>query len=262
MGLHQIVGRIALSHPLTWWIAWEAVVRLPFLLPHDPSYRALRHFIKAQPKGLFLDIGANNGVSALSLRKMSADYDIYSIEPNALLHSALAKIARRDPRFTFKIAAAGSQRGQLLLHIPIYHGTPIHTLAAGDEKQVIDGVAEVFGRYFADRTRVSSASVDIIRIDDLDLSPTIIKVDVEGSEIDVLGGCTETIHRNRPFLMLEILWNERAPIEAFLKARGYSLLGYDVRNDKFVTADALITELYGHRNYFGIPNERLGAVDL
>ena len=43
--------RLAESHPFVWKIAWEAVHHLPFLLPHDKSYHALRHFIKAAPRG-------------------------------------------------------------------------------------------------------------------------------------------------------------------------------------------------------------------
>jgi hypothetical protein len=54
-------ARLAEVHPFAWKVAWEAVHQLPFLLPHDKSYNAFRHFIAKQPNGLFLDVGANDG---------------------------------------------------------------------------------------------------------------------------------------------------------------------------------------------------------
>src|SRR5207253_7074678 len=61
-------ARVAELHPFVWKLAWEAVHRLPFLLPHDKSYNAFRHFIASRPSGLFLDVGANDGISILSFR--------------------------------------------------------------------------------------------------------------------------------------------------------------------------------------------------
>src|SRR3954468_10990200 len=88
-GLLHGCARVAQLHPFSWKFAWEAVHRLPFLLPHDKSYNALKHFIAATPEGLFLDVGANDGISALSFRKFSKDYRILSLEPNRLLEPAL-----------------------------------------------------------------------------------------------------------------------------------------------------------------------------
>jgi hypothetical protein len=62
---------------------------LPFLLPHDKSYRALRHFITLRPNGLFLDVGANDGISALSFRRFDKTYRILSLEPNGPLFSPI-----------------------------------------------------------------------------------------------------------------------------------------------------------------------------
>ena len=86
--------RVAVSNPVTWKLSWEAVHRLPFLLPHDQSYYALRHFIKAAPNGLFLDVGANDGISALSFRKFDKRYSILSLEPNIMHEPALKKIGQ------------------------------------------------------------------------------------------------------------------------------------------------------------------------
>src|SRR5262245_52664590 len=87
--LMNAAARFSELHPYTWAVAWKAAHLMPFLLPHDKSYYALRHFIDAVPTGLFLDIGANDGISALSFRRFDKNYDILSLEPNVMMEPAL-----------------------------------------------------------------------------------------------------------------------------------------------------------------------------
>src|SRR5262245_59735417 len=115
-------ARLAQSHPYTWVVAWETVRRVPFLLPHDKSYHALKHFIAAAPRGLFLDIGANDGISALSFRKFDREYEILSIEPNRMLERALAKIKSSDPHFDYRILGAGAAATKATFFVPTYTG--------------------------------------------------------------------------------------------------------------------------------------------
>src|SRR5260370_4334356 len=82
-------------------MAWMSCRCLSFLLPHDKSYFALRHFIALKPNGLFIDVGANDGISALSFRQFDRTYRILSLEPNYLLESSLKKIKARDPHFAY-----------------------------------------------------------------------------------------------------------------------------------------------------------------
>jgi hypothetical protein len=101
-------ARFAEFHPYVWKMAWEAVHRLPFLLPHDKSYNAFRHFIANRPSGLFLDVGANDGISILSFRKFDSNYRILALEPNPLLEPALKKIKSNDAGLDYKMVGAGA----------------------------------------------------------------------------------------------------------------------------------------------------------
>lgn len=47
-------------------------------------------------------------------------------------------------------------------------------------------------------------SVDVVSLDDLDLSPTFIKMDIEGSEIKALIGMKQTIEKNKPNLAISV----------------------------------------------------------
>src|SRR5437763_822582 len=74
--------------------------RRPFALgrywlrrPHDPAYAAFRHLERAD--GLFLDIGANAGMSAMSFRIFRRDVPILSLEPNPFHEPDLRFLQRR-----------------------------------------------------------------------------------------------------------------------------------------------------------------------
>jgi FkbM family methyltransferase len=255
--MKSLIARLVLFSPLLWWVAWEAVARVRFLLPHDRSYLALRRFFALRPAGLFLDVGANNGVSALSVRKLAPDYRILSIEPNSLLQPRLADIARQDSKFSFKIMAAGSQRTRMRLSVPVFKTIALHPLAALSEDQARDATRAVFGNRVADRVSMSKIEVDVVPIDELGIAPDVIKIDAEGSELDVLRGAAKTIERSRPFLMVEILWQDAAAIADFLRERDYVLLAYD--KERFAPVDRVSTELWGHRNYFAVPRETSAA---
>jgi FkbM family methyltransferase len=246
----SLAARTAELHPRIWQIGWWAAHRFQFLLPHDPSFYALRHFIRAAPQGLFLDIGANDGISALSFRRFDRSYRIFSLEPNALLEPKLQQIKQSDPHFDYFIAGAGSDRGTATFYIPEYKDVLLHTFSCTAMHQVRQGVRSVFGRFIADRIKIRSVESEIVRIDDLSLSPTIVKIDTEGLEYEVLGGMQKTIARSRPFVMLEAAWGRREEIKRFLETRDYVMRAYDRRSDAF-TVDLESAS----RNWFAIPRE-------
>ena len=69
-------------HPLTIFLA-EFLIKLPILLPHDNEYYGFCK-LSNKKKGLFLDIGANDGRSILSFHKLKKDWDIFSVEANSI----------------------------------------------------------------------------------------------------------------------------------------------------------------------------------
>jgi FkbM family methyltransferase len=268
--LLAIATRVAESHPYIWKLAWEAVHRLPFLLPHDQSYHALRHFIRAAPNGLFLDIGANDGISALSLRKFDKGYRILSLEPNSMLEPSLAKIKANDPKFDYMIVGAGSEPSRLQFFVPIYHGIVLHTFTSSDAQRVHDGIVHSFGKSVAASTVIKSVESDVIRVDDLNIAPSIIKIDAEGFDFEVLRGLDQTLARARPFVVTEIAWAEEDQgAERFLRAHDYVVLDYHVASDRFrlvtnQTDTAGMNRSFesGSRNYFAVPRESLGDLPV
>jgi FkbM family methyltransferase len=257
--LARLAVHIAELHPYTWRLAWLCVRHFSFLLPHDKSYYALRHFIALRPNGLFLDVGANDGISALSFRYFDKEYRILSLEPNRLLETSLKKIKARDANFDYIMAAAGSQQSVTQFHVPVYKGVVLHTSTSSSLEHTRLALAMSFGKSVAAAATIKLIEGKIIRIDDLEIEPTIIKIDAEGFNYDVLQGAATTIARLRPFLIIEIESEEAEKIKQYFDGIQYRLISYDVMLDKFCAgAGTPYSDLY--RNFFAVPDEMLPSL--
>ena len=193
---------------------------LPFLLPHEKDYFGFRLLLK-ENDGLFLDVGANDGVSVLSFRRINSTYSILSLEPNPLHRPSLERLKRRVQHFDFRLCAAGDANGVLTLTTPTYRGIPLHSAAfcLPEQRAVIEAL---FPPRVVRQIEYVSQTVPVIRIDDLKISPNIVKIDAEGYDLKVLYGMEDTIRRCRPILMVE---NNPANIDgviSFLTQIGYN----------------------------------------
>jgi FkbM family methyltransferase len=259
-------ARLAETHPFVWKLAWEAVHRLTFLLPHDQSYRAFRHFVAARPQGLFLDVGANDGISVLSFRRFSRQYHILGLEPNPALESALKKIKSRDPQFEYRMVGAGAAPLRLPFFVPTYKGIVLHTFTSSSREQVLYSIGRSFGKSVAAAILIHPFEAEIVKLDDLNVDPAIIKVDAEGFDYDVLVGLERTIERSRPFIATEIAASEYDKVKSYLDKHRYVLLLYDIGGDCFAPDVAsyrkAVSAMSGHRNFFAVPEETLDLLPL
>jgi FkbM family methyltransferase len=252
---------LAQRHPYLWKFAWETIHRLPILLPHDKSYRALRHFIALRPEGLFLDVGANDGVSALSFRRFSTSYRILSLEPNPLLEPELKRLKESDPCFDYKIVGAGSVRERMKFFVPLYKNVVLHTFTSSNREHILAAIVESFGRAVADAVEIKEFDCDIIPIDALNLDPTIIKIDVEGLDYAVIQGLSATIGRAKPFIIIELGAAKYEQIKEGLSERDYVLLTYNISSDSFSPAPASF-DASRYRNYFAVPENFVKSIPL
>jgi FkbM family methyltransferase len=253
----KLAKQAALTHPVFWVIAWKGVQKVPFFLPHDKSFFALKHFLN-EDGGLFLDVGANDGISALSFRRISRNYRILSIEPNQIHTRSLERLKRNMPGFDYALCGASDSAGQVTLFTPVYRHIALHNLTSVNREQAMFTLTQTYGQKIAKRSLISESLSPVIRIDQLNINPSIIKIDVEGSEYQVLMGASETISRSRPWLMIEVLYSDTSRIKEFFSRIDYCLTTYDVDSDCFVLASD--SSLKDAQNAFAIPAERAAAL--
>lgn len=196
------------------------VMRYAARRPHDQDFRWFAAL--ADLDGLFLDIGANSGASALSYHLFDPGARILSLEPNPAHRPDLVLTGRLlRGKFGFRIVAAGEQKEELVLHVPVHRGIQL----TGEASLLGDGTgdnwtAEQIGIDPAEIT-IEEVRVPVITIDSLGLQPKAVKIDVEGAELMVLRGMRQTIERARPVLLIEPTVGVAAIVEE-LGQHGYS----------------------------------------
>lgn len=258
----ELCIRLTGSHPLVWKLAWEVIHRLTFLLPHDRSYFAFRHVLSGE-ESLFLDVGANDGISALSIRKLNKACNILSLEPNLAHEPALKRLKARDPKFDYLMVGAGVEACTMSFFVPVYFGIALHTFTSSSRDQVITGLENTFGKSVRAKTKIIETMGEVVRIDDLDIEPSIIKIDAEGFDFQVLQGARQTILTSKPFIAVEVAWSNIENIKKFMDEIQYTILAYDLKNDCFShTLEGLNFHDSLHHNLFAVSQDRMATVPI
>jgi FkbM family methyltransferase len=204
--------------------------RLDFMLPLEPEFHAFR--VLPGRDRLFLDIGANDGISARSFRLFNKTTPILSIEANPCHEQALKRTKAVLDLFDYRLIAAGDRRGELVLHTPVFRGIVLTAYAATNRTEAERRLREDMPSS-RDKLRFIETVVPVVPIDDLALTPDFVKIDVEGFEIEVLRGMMSTIERCQPVCMIEFDPRQVAGIADILVPFGYRPYLFDRQADAF-----------------------------
>jgi len=140
--------------------------------------------------GTAVDVGANQGFFAYALAEI-ADR-VVAFEPNPD-YAFFARWMLRGRAEVYELALS-NETGRMSFYVPISNeGVVLHL--AGSLKSA-----------HSQFRQIRTYDVEVRRLDDLGFSDVrFIKVDVEGSEREVLDGARATIERDRPIILLELL---------------------------------------------------------
>ena len=186
--------------------------------------------------GLFVDVGANTGAYTIYLAE---DFDrVVAIEPHPINADVLRETVKLNEFENVEVlqTALWSEPATLYLH----------QRSEGDLME--DSRTMLAPMEKDERTRfLRNMPVNAVKFDSLGLDPSVVKIDVVGSEMEVLKGMSETIKRCHPLILVEtynIFGVSKESVRNFLKG-----LGYDFKNlsDSGETAHDIF-------EYSGIPN--------
>ncbi len=154
--------------------------------------KCLRVFLKRKP-GAVIDVGANVGIYLVYLRTVEKNRPYWGVEPNPACLFYLHELTRLNqfPN-TYIIPFAFSDRKE------------VRTLFATKRGDSTASMHEFVKRDRAFSVEMLTFQGDEI-IELLDLNEVaVIKIDVEGAELEVLRGLCKTIEKRRPYVYCEI----------------------------------------------------------
>ena len=169
------------------------------------------------PDCIFVDVGANVGQTLMQLRSLSerVTYVGFEANPRAAVYLSALVEENHFERTTIITAAMAGETGaaKLLLQGPA---------------EYTDQSASMIAELRPDRgdttTTVITAPFDVV-FPSLGLQPPrVVKIDVEGAELDVLRGMTKTLERDRPLILCEVLLSDPKAGRGLMDSRNAELI--------------------------------------
>jgi FkbM family methyltransferase len=194
-----------------------AVFLCRFLLLED-GFSFLR-YVRPTNQSLALDVGSNDGTSIEMIIQTIPGTEVISFDP-------VRSPNKERHQVTFKNVALSDVPGELIIYSPWIRSHHLSQYSSFDKDKVVSQLCEEFD---LDNSEIQLQEVksSSITLDSLDLSPFLLKIDVEGHELQVLLGSRETLKRTSPIVLVEIqneyLYRE---ISLFLENEGYFHLSW------------------------------------
>lgn len=185
------------------------------------------------PGDHFLDVGANIGYfSLLASKLVGNDGSVVAVEASPMirpfLHQNLTHAAHDN-----------------VTVLPIAVGATTGTVEFASFEQ-----CSTVGHVFADETP-GDALVDEVDLDTIDglistgrcPAPSLIKIDVEGYELEVLEGCAHVLDTGRPQLIVEVWPQTAEAVHALMADANYDAITLNGRSgsERSGIADVLFT---------------------
>ena len=149
--------------------------------------------------GLAIDVGGNWGQSVAALERYAKPDRIVSFEPNPALSRRLIAQAAHHPGLTVEAVGLGSEAGAFALHVPRYRNYIYDGLASLDEEAARSWLnPERVAWFDPAHLHIDRYMVDVRTLDSFALVPDIVKIDVQGRELDVVRGGAETFRGAGP----------------------------------------------------------------
>ena len=180
-----------------------------------------------------LDIGANTGTYSLIAKSQNSHANVYAIEPIDLNFDILSKnIQKNEFKIHAEKVALSGKEGvakMFMLKDRLNYMTSINDNRYEGHPELTD-VTEVVEIEVPIKTfEYLSTKYSIPKVD-------LIKIDVEGHELDVLKNMQTVIARDKPTILIEVIGDENAKLlHEMFSSLDYKYISIDEKNKSFVS---------------------------
>lgn len=167
----------------------------------------LEHLCRICPHdGVAVDVGANVGYYTFKMARHFSH--VYSFEPNANISSPIRMSGLENVSLIDK--GLSNRDGTAVLHIPVVDGLALCGWASLEPGNCPDAIQHL------------EQPITLVTLDEFQLEGVaLIKIDVEGHELEVLEGACQTIAASRPTLIVEIKKRNTVKVADFLAGYDY-----------------------------------------
>lgn len=180
-----------------------------------------------------VDIGANKGQFSLAARRWSPRTEVIAFEPLAGAAAKFQRVFAGDTHVRLHQVAIGSDGGEQVIHV-----------SAADDSSSLLPISKLQTELYPGTSEVAQETVKVGRLhefvtaDEIQ-SPALLKIDVQGYELEALQGCAELIARFEKLLVecsfVELYEGQALAHEIirFLDAQGFVLSSiYNLEYDR------------------------------
>lgn len=181
----------------------QRAVRQTLKIPFERDFAILPQLTLPEDSDI-LDIGANRGQSIDAIRLFVEGHPIHSFEPDPTLFAALERRHMTTPGLHLYNVGLGEAARDIPLFTPSYRGYVYDGLASFSREDASDWLnAETIANFDPNALAIRETLCQIRTLDSFALTPSFIKIDVQGFEAQTLLGGEATIKTHKPYILLE-----------------------------------------------------------
>lgn len=172
-----------------------------------------------------VDVGANRGQFALVARHCLPEAEVHSFEPLNAPAQTFRRLFAKDRKVTLHTVAIGPARKEMPIHVSNRDDSSSLLPITNRQNELFPGTA----KKGEETIRVETLSA-VLQLREI-ISPALLKLDVQGFELEALKGCGDLLSRFQ-YVYVECSFVELYEGQAFadevirhLQERGFSLSG-------------------------------------
>ncbi len=193
------------------------------------------------PVGVFFDVGANVGLySTIAELTLGESVTVNAVEPFPANVAYLERLKDKN-NLSFNVikkALSETSEDRQTLYFPTAKSSSYYSSSASLRNSFL-GTGETFDNLPYETVAIETTTLSsIVEIDDAKL---LIKLDCEGSELDILKSSSEILQREDVDWIVELLVGDNFKNELFSYLTGYGYLAYLITNGGLVPEERPLT---------------------